>query len=397
MDLEKLNEDYKNSKTKVEKSDKLRQKVEELRKEIKSLTRQIEDLDTAKARAEEDGDEKAVKQVEEDLKDPLAKLKSSKQSLEKLEKIIKDSQKAVDDKIDELSKNPELKAHLNEVIGKRFSRQINHKQAEKEKLVSKNEQLETIKAAAQKDPYVMNTLKGIEGYLKKIDELKNKTLEGTDIPFMTAQDRIDVTVAETKLEMRRKDLATYFKGTISDEVINSITSYDGISKLMKSNVRQMKGIDKQIAHCEIALEHIGFISPRGSEVEPPVSGTERPSENWIDESESGTTPAIESENPNWIDENSNNNLPDVQPKWYQFIKRFRNWLNKRSADRASRQSEDSNINIEGESRSQENNDRTNFKDSMKYDIIKDYEAKLEQDLLKSAKAERKSQRDEESR
>lgn len=277
-----------------------------------------------------------------------------------------------------------------------------HKQQEKEALASKNEQLETVKAAAQKDPYVMNTLKGIEGYIKAIEAIESKGLVHDEgfVPYMDSQDKVDLTIAKEKLAMRRKDLATYFKGTISEEVINSITSYSNISRDIKSNVRQSKGIDKQIAHYEGALEKIGFISPRepiSDELEPHASFSTSQILSGIPiergEGESlGASRESGNNDSRWIteDENDGKNLPDVQPKWYQFVKRFKNWVNKRKADREFKEPE-----FFSREESSPKSAESNFKDAMKYDIIKDYEAKLEQDLLKSAKAERKGKEEEE--
>lgn len=371
MDLKNIDEEYKKSKQKIKVLDKVKQKIEELRKEITTLERKIEVLDREKVWAEQDNDEKKAEQIEENLKAPLAQLKDARNSLEKLQDTIKSAQQNLDKHFAELDKNPELREHLNSVIGKKFSRQVLKKQQEKESLLSKNEQLETIKAAAQKDPYVMNTLKGIEGYLKAIEKIESKTLivdDNVAVPFMNRQDETDVTVAKAKLEMRRKDLVTYFKGTISQEVIESLTSYDDISKQIKSNIRQSKGIDKQIANYESALENIGFTSSRN-----------------FDENTINTTFTKEYySNPR--------NLPDTQPKWYQFIKRFSNWLNKRKVekrrlDRYASTLEDEEFKASVDAEAKEN---SSFRDAMKYDIIRDYEAKLEQDLLKSAKAERKA-------
>lgn len=78
MDLKKLNEDYKKSKSQVAKLENAKAKCEELKKQIKMLSRQIEDFDRAKMRADEDGDKDAIKKIEEDLKEPLAQLQKSR-------------------------------------------------------------------------------------------------------------------------------------------------------------------------------------------------------------------------------------------------------------------------------------------------------------------------------
>lgn len=390
MDLKQENEIYQKSKQKLKGLDKAKEKIEELKKEVVALTRKVEDLDVAKTRAEEDGDKEAVKKIEEESKTYLEKLNKSKKSFLKLKEQISAAEVAVTSQIDKIKEDPELKDHINKVIALKFSRQISAKQKEKENLLSQNLQLEMIKAAAEKDPYVMNTLKGIEGYTKKIEELEKKTLGDTGVLYMTQQDKVDVQIAQSKIEMRRQDLATYFKGkqiNISDEVIKSITSYSNISKTMRSNIRQAKGIDKQIANYETALENIGLSSVKSAPA-PEKTGSTIKSQILGDvplESTSGETKTSK-----WEDERNNGNLPDVQPKWYQFVKRFRNWMNQRSARRdfESKPEEKASTPLDT-STLEKDVKKSKFKYAMQYDVVKDYEAQLEKDLLKQAKEQRK--------
>lgn len=352
MELKEINEDYTRAKSKLTKLEPLKAEIETLKKEQKEVIRQIEDLKKAKTRAEEDKDTKKAKQIEEDLKAPTKRLKLIKEDLEEKASRLENAQKKVDSKIEELSNNPALKEHLNTIIGKKFSRQILAKDAKKETLEKQSEEYQKIKAAAAKDPYVKNTLKGIEGYTAIIESLKNSK---------NPDDIKKVNEAKLKLKDRRNDLKTYFKGSISEETIATLTSLKNIDSQIKSNTREIKSLNKQITNYENALEEIGFVSPRK------ISNIEKSDPNIADT----RTGSGEGKEPN------DSNLPTTQPKWYQFIKRFKNWYNKRVYE------EEPQGKIPGKEKD------TEFRTAMKYDIIKDYEAKLEQDLLKQAKSKRK--------
>ena len=79
------------------------------------------------------------------------------------------------------------------------------------------------------------------------------------------------------------------------------------------------------------------------------------------------------------------NLPATQPKWYQFIKRFKNWVNRRRTERESMEQEPEEENSNPSTTSSKASDKkTSFRDSMKYEVIRDYEKQFEENLLRNA-------------
>ena len=73
--------------------------------------------------------------------------------------------------------------------------------------------------------------------------------------------------------------------------------------------------------------------------------------------------------------------PEPEPKWWQFRKRFQNWNEKRKQARLPLPASAPTVEAK-------NNP---FKDSMKYDIVKDLVTNMEKDERKDAKAERKAE------
>ena len=367
MELNEINENYKKAQVRISKLGPAKAKIESLKKEIKPLTRTIEDLSLKKNRAQEDGDHAIVQQADSDLKKFKAELKMKSDTLKKLEEMISKAEAELDNHLESLKQmeqnNPEFLEHMNTVIAKKFSRKANALKNEKKELTSRNVQLEIIKEAAKKDPYVMNTLKGIDGYKKAIEQLSNSK-DPNDIQKLSE--------AKSKLNDRRKDLKTYFKGSISDDVINSLSSFSNIDKDIKSNTRQIKGIDKSIANYRTALVELGYTLD------------DTPVHSVFFDSKGNAFTDIHNSFEKESDKNSNKALlPVEKPKWYQFIKRFKNWRNSKKIEAENK--------LETEAPS--NKEKPNkFRDSMKYDIVRDYEAKLEQDLLKNAKAQNKEAR-----
>ncbi len=363
MELENMDKAYTRSKKALDKSGKFMTTVETLKKEVKTLKRQIENIDIAIIRAREDGDTAQIKTLEQLRKAPKAELEKKRQQLIKLNTVIHQNKAIIDEKMAELSSDPELKAHLDEVIGKKFSRKLAKIEKEKEDKTKQNEVLTRIQEAAKKDPNVMFLLKAIGDGTRLVSEAQAIIADPTKTPAEIATVQRTLPILQNALEKNRSDLARYFKGTISREVIDKITSYEDLGREIKSNTRYVKGLDKQIANYKTALENIGYVLPSSSTTRTSTRGT------------TSSRPTLGQPTPS-------TDLPAEQPKWWQFRKRFQNW----NARRKSKTAQPTPISAQ---------DKKKFKDSMKYEMVRDYEEKLAADLLKQAKAQNKNAADRE--
>lgn len=376
MELENMDKAYTRSKKALDKSGKLLAAVDTLKKDIKTLKRQIEDIQIEIINAAEDKDTAKVKTLKESLKDPKKELEGKKQQLEKLEATVQKNQATIDEKMAELSQDPALKAHLNEVIGKKFSRQLVKFQKGKDEKIKQNETLSKIQEAAKQNPDVMYSLKEIEKYTKLVSKAQAIISDSTKTPAEIAKAQQELPDLETNLNNARGTLARYFKGSISREVIDKITSYEDLGREIKSNERQIKGFNKQIVNYETALQNIGLESPlrggQSSDLSDDSSSTTRTSTG-----ETAPSPRTSSA--------PASSLPATQPKWWQFVKRFKNW----HTARKERNAEEAPAPVSQE-------DKQKFKTSMKYEVVRDYEEKMAADLLKQAKAQNRPQVDREN-
>lgn len=367
MELENIDKDYVRSKKALDKSGKFMATLDALKKEVKKLTRQIEDIQIEIIRANEDKDTTKVKKLQESLKAPREELKGKKQQLERLEAAVQKSQATIDEKMAELSQDSALKAHLNEVIGKKFSKQLVKFQKGKDEKVKQNETLLKIQEAAKQNPNVMYYLKEIEKYTKLVSKAQAIIGDSKKTPDEIAKAQQELPSLQAELNKARGTLAAHFKGSISREVIDKITSYEDLGREIKSNERQIKGFNKQMANYGTALKNIGFESPLRDE---------QPSDRSDGSSSTTRTPSV-----------PGSNLPATQPKWWQFVKRFKNWNAQRKERKLEELKETVPVSKE---------DKEKFKNSMKYEVVRDYEEKMAADLLKQAKAQNKTLVDREN-
>lgn len=380
MELDQMDKAYAQSKKAIDKSGKFMTTLNVLKKDIKLLTRQLENFQIDIIRAREDGDTAKEKSLQALLKVPQQELKAKKQQLEKLEAVAQKNQATVDQKMAEISQDPALKAHLEEVIGKKFSRQLTKVAKSKDEKVKQNETLTKIQEAAKKDPNVMYTLKEIEKYTKSEAKLQSEIADPSKTKDQKAHAEKDLLAVQSSLANLRRDLAIYFKGTVSRDVIDKITSYEDLGREIKSNNKQIKGFDKQIANYETALENIGFMSPLKEDHLPDRAN------DSTSTSSSRTSPAPTSM-PR-TEPAPSNDLPATQPKWYQFVKRFKNWQARRKADSTRNTDSQEPVMVSDE-------EKNKFKNSMKYEVVRDYEEQLAANLLKQAKSQNRQAEDRE--
>lgn len=348
MELNEINESYKKQKAKVKKidTDKTKKAIESMKKQVIALTDELEDLQTKKARAERDKDSAKVKATEQEMKTKKEELKKVKGNLAKLGTSLEQAKSTLDDHlklIEEMAKsNPELKAQLDTALKIKFKKAVERNKVEKEKLSKQIEPYKIIRDAASKDPNVMYMIKDIEKQTKTINEQEAILTD----PKKSAQDKAKaqtlLDLAKSTLESQRSSLAKYFKGTIKREDIDKIQSLDEIDKEIKSTDRKITSLDKQNANYQTALENIDI--------------------NKSDNSKGGKS-----------------GLPATKPKWYQFIKKFKNWYHRND----STPEPDPELEDDGKK------DKKPFTASLKYDVVRAYKDKLEQQYLKDAKVQNK--------
>ena len=385
MDLEKINQEYSKFKADLENVSK---EIEALQNKKDVLIQDRRIYDGLLAQAERQGDSQAKQVATNEIKAIDEKLEKIKEDTIEKKEGLTNIQTKIDDKIKEVKENPEMKKHLEEVLSKKYERKISKLEKNKEELEDKKDRFTSINQLVTEHPALGNNLKGIISSTKQLEYLE-KELEGlqydmgggligyTDPNKANEIQNVLIPQVKDKLKTNKEPLMSYIakKGlNITEQDIGEIANNGIIDEkgnvdlttTMTKNVamlnRQIKGLDKSLQHHKMSLDSIDKTSPR-------IEDTDR--EGYEEEIERDEA---------------------RKPKWYQFIKRFRNWNEKRKQE-ALPEPEEEREEEPGEREKKKNK----FKDSMKYDIIKDIVKEEEKDNLRKSKEELKNRDDDSER
>ena len=191
MDLEKMDKEYGIARNVTDKSSKLNVAVEQKKAEVKKLGREFQDLNIKLDRAKEDKNDAEIKQCEADIKKVKEDFLKAKKSLLGLKSIVEKNQSTIDQHFEDISKDPELKAHLEKVVGTKFSRALLRNQKEKEARLNENATLSRITEAAKQDPNVMYMLKDLEKHLNDVKKLNAIISDPSKTPAEISQAQVD--------------------------------------------------------------------------------------------------------------------------------------------------------------------------------------------------------------
>ena len=134
-DMENLNKEYKSDKAAYEKALLLKNKVDLLQKKLKTKQRQKEDAQIKKIRALEDKDKVAEKDADDKIKAADKDINTIKGQINLVNSVIERSKRKVDAYITEITQDPEIQAHMNSILEKRYNRSIK-KIADKKKNIN---------------------------------------------------------------------------------------------------------------------------------------------------------------------------------------------------------------------------------------------------------------------
>lgn len=368
MDLEKLNGEYL----------KLKQDIEIKKGVIVAYEHRVQDLTLdkiiwtgKKAEARKNSDHDAEKTAQDELNKIDEEIKQLQESVEQEKETIKEFQGKIDAKITEIKENPEMKKHLDTVLKKKYERKLAKVEKEKAELIDKKDKVEQIKQLTTEHPALANNLKGMISAYKTAENLKKelKSLEysaGNGIIAYTDTTRANeiktnlLPDAESKMETNKTHFMDYIqknKLDITEKDVNELVEKGAVNKDGKVDLettfvkrtsglnRQIKGLDKSINDYTYAM---GGAEKRQQSPEQQGSAQEQ----------------------------------EEKPKWFQFIKRFKAWRERRNQQELP----------EGTPKGQakkESGSKNEFADSLKYDIMKDVTKQMQQEKLKAAKEVRK--------
>ncbi len=374
MDLESLNKEY------VQ----LKNELGNVSKDILALETKANNLATDKiiwngklAESKKIGNVANEKIAQTELKRIDDELKVVQDETIKKKDAMKRLQIKVNIRMDEIKENPEMKQHLNEVMQKKYSRKISKLEKEKDETIEKRDRLKNLRQLVTEHPSLGNNLKGVLGAQKEITDLKKelddmKIKVGTGLVSYKNPNRANEIIntllpqAKSKMLNNKTSLMAYIsknKLNITEKDIEELAerglSIDSKGKIdinttMDKNIgtlnRQIKGYDKSIKNHQIALD------------------------------------SIEKEEQSLTNESSSISTQNKQ-KWYQvLVQRVKNWY-----EGKSRQALPEPKIPKQTPEVVKNNENNSFRESLKFDVVKDTVDKEVSENLKQAKEKRKEE------
>lgn len=387
MNLEKMNGEYLSLKQTLEKEN---DKYNEYEEKINTLTDDIILWESTKVSIKRDAslteEEKKTKTQEADQKilEIREQIKKIKEELIDRKANLEKIKGEIDAKIAEIKENPEMKKHLDTVLKKKYERKLAKVEKEKEELIEKKDKVEQIKQLTTEHPALANNLKGMISAYKTAESLKKelKELESTTengIVEYKDPERANKIInellpeAESKMQTNKAPFMDYIqknKLNIEEKDVNELVEKGIINKNGKVDLentfvkttsrlnRQIKGLNKSIEDYTFAIDGKG---------------------------------TIETAKPRREQQENREQMNEKKPKWFQFIKRFRAWRDRRNQPELPEGGQET----PSAERKKTKSSKDEFADSLKYDVIQDITKQMQKEELKEAKETRRENSDPE--
>lgn len=458
MDLEQVNSEYENAITDLQKAEKQVTYFEQNRDSL--LDMHLDNITILRGKAVEakrNNDAEAQLKFEEEIQKEESTVEYLRNILEKSRENVVNLQNKIDDRYNEIKNNPDLKKHLNEVMEKKYDRRLTKLHEEKEELESRKDRQVNLQDLVAQHPTLMNNLKGIMTAKKQINDLESElskmtqTKEDGSFVYNDEERAKDIMYnlipqLQEKLNVNKQNLMDYITRNginVSEMDVDAVSSKPALdpngnidvnvtlNRSIKGTNRQIKGVNKDIRNNEIALNNVrGELNLLQSTPQPVQNvQSEQPqqvsnNQVWENISSSSATP-VQSEQ-------TKSEPEEPQPKWYQFIKRFKIWNAKRKqAGLPDTQEKTSNSETvvpnagavvqpttqptneqeqvldalvphsaeptpvqqtpQTQALEQEQTERQNFSDSLKYPVVNEIMNEEMQDNMKKAKQQRKEE------
>lgn len=424
MDLKKVNEEYGKLKARLKE---IKEKVEELELEENKLEIEKSRLNTEFLEAKRDKDKAKEERIKKGIKENDEARQKIWGELSKIREEVKKIQDKINDKIKEIRENPEMKAHLEEILRKKYDRKISEYdkkisefEKDKKEEESKIKRLKTLKQLVIDHPSFANWLKIVISSAAEIEKLNKELVkmkvesQNGEITYKNpdrANDIINNLIpnVENKLNMNKNNLMKYINKKTLDITEQDI---DELSKYIKYDKKNggliLKGtIDKILSCKQFELNSINIKIERYNKI---IHDYKNASEKRKDErtgsnggqniqlnQQSGERGQNTPQASVVIEEGTQESGESLEkPKWFQFIKRFRNWNERRKQRALPDMNENPNAQPEqpvapqpeqhvNQQPEQGNNQ---FRDSMKYDIVKDVIKQMTKEDIEQAIQER---------
>lgn len=373
---EQLDQKYNKDKKAYQKTQRLSQNIKDLEQQLKMLKREWEDAKIKQIRAKEDGETSLEKEAQAEIETKVEEAKKVQAKLDTIKEVIEKNKSKVDGYIEELKKEPGFEEHVNSILEKRYNRQL-------AKALKEEQQVNTILDLCQKHPTLANNLRGMVRAQEGLDKL-NKEIEPLD-PEKDAdkldkiQSKIEELVSKKNSNMDAfMEYCTKKDISVDREFLDRLISEKGFAHDKQGNINvektlknMSKGYKKRVLAYQVAIGRI-----------PNAKISERNEGELGDSNDSETQPTtkLDTLTSNPMQGTASKAQPPVPKfKWYEFRKRFNAWRERRKAEKETQGEPDLDTENPTESSTSEK-----FRDSYKYDVVRDYVDKTEKEIYKES-------------
>lgn len=393
--LSNVNEEYKMLKVEISKAKieyiNVKDRLDDASKDLKIL-----ELDLAKASLMDDKDEaRAIKEEITKVKAEIAKIQvQAKVKKEKMD-YLKES---LNEKIQELMEDPEIKQHLEYIIRSQKERAIKKARNGIEKSQAKRSKLRTLQDEALKHTSLQNNLRGMIYATSQLNKLETALKN----PSLTPDQRVDIedkiNATKAKFEFNKDALFAYVKKNNMDIELSDLSGLLNQKPKMDKNGHvdltlafnkefddlkaQENQFNKEIAMAEKYTTRLGVAPQR---VEQTVEDFEP-----VDLDSAQNDPARSEEIRKQL-ENARNPQPEVKLGIFARLKNF--FANRFGKNKQQKQLPEPEQQVD----QPVSNPHDDYVNSLKYDVMRDladkYQREMESDIKKEQKAKAKEDTD----
>lgn len=373
---EQLDQKYNKDKKAYQKTQRLSQNIKDLEQQLKMLKREWEDAKIKQIRAKEDGETSLEKEAQAEIETKVEEAKKVQAKLDTIKEVIEKNKSKVDGYIEELKKEPGFEEHVNSILEKRYNRQL-------AKALKEEQQVNTILDLCQNHPTLANNLRGMVRAQEELDKL-NKEIE----PLDPEKDKDKLDKIQSKIEelvgKKNSNMDTFMAYcakkdvNVDREFLDRLISEKGFAHDKNGNINiektlknMSKGYKKRVLAYQVAIGRI-----------PNAKMSAK------NEEELGTSNQSETQPTTKLDRLTSNPMQGTDPKakspvpkfkWYEFRKRFNAWRERRKVQKGTQDEPDLDTDTSTESSTSEK-----FRNSYKYDVVRDYVDKTEKEIYKES-------------
>ena len=393
--LSNVNEEYKMLKVEISKAKieyiNVKDRLDDASKDLKIL-----ELDLARASLMDDKDKaRAIKEEITKVKAEIAKIQvQAKVKKEKMD-YLKES---LNEKIQELMEDPEIKQHLEYIIRSQKERAIKKARNGIEKSQAKRSKLRTLQDEALKHTSLQNNLRGMIYATSQLNKLETALKN----PSLTPDQRVDIedkiNATKAKFEFNKDALFAYVKKSNMDIELSDLSGLLNQKPKMDKNGHvdltlafnkefddlkaQENQFNKEIAMAEKYTTRLGVAPQR---VEQTVEDFEP-----VDLDSAQNDP-VRSEEIRRQLENARNPQPEVKLGIFARLKNF--FANRFGKNKQQKQLPEPEQQVD----QPVSNPHDDYVNSLKYDVMRDladkYQREMESDIKKEQKAKAKEDTD----